>query len=134
MRPSALSSVMLARTDRLTPFPLITSLQPQHFHTIAHSFAQRRSVIPSISNSFRTLLMLTGGGTPRDAQSFNHNSKRVRLAMSSRRQPSYWRSLPPSAIIENHPTTTGASRNHSQSFGAVTRFVSPSFASLQPND
>src|SRR5882762_5914948 len=73
MRPSALSSVMLARTDRLTPFPLITSLQPQHFHTIAHSFAQRRSVIPSISNSFRTLLMLTGGGTPRDAQSFNHN-------------------------------------------------------------
>src|SRR6266404_5950040 len=64
MRPSALSSVMLARTDRLTPFPLITSLQPQHFHTIAHSFAQRRSLIPSISNSFRTLLMLTGGWYP----------------------------------------------------------------------
>ncbi len=51
-------------SSMLTPLLLITSLQPQQFHTITHSFAQRESAIPSIFNSFHTLLMLIGGGTP----------------------------------------------------------------------
>src|SRR6266446_1654237 len=38
----------------------ITSLQPQQFHAITHSFAQRRSAIPRIFNGFRTLSITTG--------------------------------------------------------------------------
>ena len=52
------------RSSTLTPLPLITSLQPQQFHTITHSFAQRESTISSVLNTFRTLLMSIGGGTP----------------------------------------------------------------------
>src|SRR5882762_2862578 len=37
----------------------ITSLQPLHFHAIAHSFAQRRHAIPPILSSLHTLLPLT---------------------------------------------------------------------------
>src|ERR1700726_1256527 len=97
---------MSARTDRATPFLPITSLQPQQFHAITHSFAQRESAIPSISNSFRTLLMLTGGGTPLGAQSLKRDLKSLRLSTSDSRQPACWRSLAPSAIIENYPRTT----------------------------
>jgi hypothetical protein len=43
-----------------TPLFLITSVQPQQFQAITHSFAQRRSAIPSILNSFRTLSIATG--------------------------------------------------------------------------
>src|SRR5258708_1439939 len=50
---------MLARTSRPSPFPPITSLQPQHYHGITHSFAQRQPSIPSIFNSFRTLSIAT---------------------------------------------------------------------------
>jgi len=53
--------------------------------------------------------------------------------MSSRRQSSYWRSLPPSAIIENHRRTTERHANHSPSFGAVTRFRT-FLASLKAKD
>src|SRR5258707_795992 len=38
----------------------ITSLQPQQFHAITHSFAQRRAAIPPILNSFHTLSVATG--------------------------------------------------------------------------
>jgi len=43
----------------LTPLPLITSIQPQYFHAITHSFAQRRAAIPPNINSFRTLPVAT---------------------------------------------------------------------------
>src|SRR6266446_8697713 len=51
---------MLASINRPSPFPPIISLQPQRFHTVTHSFAQRRSAIPPIFNSFRTLSIATG--------------------------------------------------------------------------
>jgi hypothetical protein len=44
----------------LTPLPLVTSIQPQYFHAITHSFAQRQSAIPPSINSFRTLPVTTG--------------------------------------------------------------------------
>jgi hypothetical protein len=43
-----------------TPLLPITSLQPQQFQAITHSFPQRRAAIPSIFNSFRTLSIATG--------------------------------------------------------------------------
>jgi len=43
-----------------TPLLPITSLQPQQFHAITHSFAQRRAAIPPIFNGFRTLSIATG--------------------------------------------------------------------------
>ncbi len=49
----------LTLTSVLTPSLPIISIQPLYFHTIAHSFAPRRHLIPSIFNSFRTLLPLT---------------------------------------------------------------------------
>ena len=49
----------LTLTPVLTPLLPITSIQPLYFHTIAHSFAPRRHLIPSIFNSFRTPLPLT---------------------------------------------------------------------------
>jgi hypothetical protein len=45
---------------RLTPLLPITSLQPQQFHAITHSFAQRRAAIPFTFNGFRTLSIATG--------------------------------------------------------------------------
>jgi len=44
----------------LTPLLFITSIQPQYFHAITHSFAQRQSTIPPNINSFRTLPVTTG--------------------------------------------------------------------------
>jgi hypothetical protein len=44
---------------RLTPLFPITSLQPQQFHSITHSFAQRHAAIPPIFNGFRTLSITT---------------------------------------------------------------------------
>jgi len=49
----------LTLTPVPTPLPPIISIQPLYFHTIAHSFAPRRHLIPSIFNNFRTLLPLT---------------------------------------------------------------------------
>ena len=49
----------LSLTPVPTPLLPITSIQPLYFHTIAHSFAPRRHLIPSILNSFRTLFPLT---------------------------------------------------------------------------
>jgi hypothetical protein len=43
-----------------TPLLPITSLQPLQFHGIAHSFAQRRTNIPTILNSLRTLSIVSG--------------------------------------------------------------------------
>src|SRR5258706_2860829 len=97
---------MSVRNILLNPFPPITSLQPQRFHAITHSFAQRESAIPPISNSFRTLLMLTGGGTPLGARLFNRHLKYLRLSMSDSRHLACCRSLAPSALIDNHPSTT----------------------------
>src|SRR6266478_2678345 len=51
---------MLGSINRLSPFLPITSLQPQQFHTVTHSFPQRRSAISSVLNSFRTLSIATG--------------------------------------------------------------------------
>src|SRR6266404_2353426 len=52
------------RRNLTSRFPLITSLQPEQFHAITHSFAQRRSAIYCIFNSFRTLFIAIGVGTP----------------------------------------------------------------------
>src|ERR1700687_3250422 len=46
--------------ERSTPLLPITSLQPQQFHAITHSFAQRRAAIPPIFSGFRTLSIATG--------------------------------------------------------------------------
>src|SRR5467141_4238510 len=46
--------------ERSTPLLPIISLQPQQFHAITHSFAQRRRAIPPIFNGFRTLSIATG--------------------------------------------------------------------------
>jgi len=43
-----------------TPLVPIRSLQPQQFHAITHSFAQRRAAIPPVLNGFRTLSIATG--------------------------------------------------------------------------
>ncbi len=47
------------RSDIASPFLPITSLQPLHFHAIAHSFAQRRQAMCCKISSLRTLLPLT---------------------------------------------------------------------------
>src|SRR5258707_10575727 len=51
---------MLARASLVSPLLLITSLQPLYFLAITHSFAQRRTNIPNILNSLRTLLSPRG--------------------------------------------------------------------------
>ena len=43
-----------------TPFLPITSLQLQHFQAVTRSFAQRRQIISSVFNNFRTLSVATG--------------------------------------------------------------------------
>src|SRR5260221_4590084 len=53
-------SFMLARASVVSPLLLITSLQPLYFLAITHSFAQRRTNIPKILNSLRTLSITTG--------------------------------------------------------------------------
>jgi len=54
---------MLASITRPSPFPPITSLQTQHYHGVAHSFAQRQPNIHRIFSNFRTLSIVMGGGT-----------------------------------------------------------------------
>jgi hypothetical protein len=44
----------------LTPLLPITSLQPQQFHAITHSFAQRHAAIPRPSKNLHTLSIATG--------------------------------------------------------------------------
>lgn len=51
---------MSASINHVNPFPPITSLQPQHYHEIAHSFAPRQPAIPSILSNFGTLSVATG--------------------------------------------------------------------------
>ena len=46
-----------------TPFLPITSLQLQHLQSLTRSFAQRRPIISSVFNNFRTLSVVMGGGT-----------------------------------------------------------------------
>jgi hypothetical protein len=48
------------RSSTPTPLLPITSLQPEQFHAITHSFAQWRTNIPTILNSLRTLSIVTG--------------------------------------------------------------------------
>src|SRR6266478_5692631 len=50
---------MLAQRNLASSFLPITSLQPQRFHAITHSFAQRRQPIRFPYNDLRTLLPLT---------------------------------------------------------------------------
>ena len=45
---------------RLSSFALITSVQAQYFHELAHSFAQRRRANIPVLNSLRTLSIATG--------------------------------------------------------------------------
>src|SRR5712664_3838514 len=63
-----ITSVMLARqitrSDAATPLLPITSLQTQQFHAITHSFAQRQSNIPIISNALRPLSVATWVAPP----------------------------------------------------------------------
>src|SRR6266576_2259205 len=54
---------MSVAVNCLTPFLPITSLQLQHFQAVTRSFAQRRPIISSVFNNFRTLSVATGGGT-----------------------------------------------------------------------
>jgi hypothetical protein len=51
---------MLARPNLLSSFPPITYTQPQHYHAIAHSFAQRQSANPLSIKRLRTLSIATG--------------------------------------------------------------------------
>jgi hypothetical protein len=44
-------------------------MQPQQFHALTHSFAQRRLAISFIFSKFRTLSIATGVGTPSVANS-----------------------------------------------------------------
>ena len=67
----------------LTPFPLITSLQILQFHAITHSFAQRRTSIYPVLNSFRTLSIATGVVPP----------CRANVSTSTSRSPSTRRKL-----------------------------------------
>src|ERR1700686_1662180 len=55
---------MLVRASASSPFLPITSVQALHYQWITHSFAQRQRAIPSVLNSFRTLSIATGVGTP----------------------------------------------------------------------
>jgi len=43
-----------------TPVLPITSLQPSQFHAVTHSFAQQRTAISPILNTFHTLSIATG--------------------------------------------------------------------------
>src|SRR6266446_3867746 len=99
-------SAMLASINHLSSFLLITSLEPQQFHAVTHSFAQRESTIPSIFSGLRTLLMSIGGGTPLRVSlldAFRCHSGKPNFHC---RQPvpSHWRS--PSAIIMGHLRAT----------------------------
>src|ERR1700726_1965868 len=55
---------MLVRARASSPFLPITSVQALHYQWITHSFAQQQRAIPSVLNSFRTLSIATGVGTP----------------------------------------------------------------------
>ena len=80
-----------------TPLLPITSLQPSQFHAVTHSFAQRRTAISPILNSFHTLSIATGVYPPAWAntstsastsattpwESRSDHSPRVRLAVHS---------------------------------------------------
>jgi hypothetical protein len=62
-RPLRLSGIICSGLDRLNaliPLPLITSLQPLHFHALTHSFAQWRPVKPCPLKRLRTLSITTG--------------------------------------------------------------------------
>ena len=56
---SDLCAALFPVSECSTPLLPITSLQPQQFHAITHSFAQRRAAIPPIFNGFRTLSIAT---------------------------------------------------------------------------
>src|SRR6266478_5325403 len=56
---------MSTSINHVSPFPPITSLQPQHYHEITHSFVPQQPAIPSILNNFRTLSVATGVVPPR---------------------------------------------------------------------
>jgi hypothetical protein len=64
----------ITRSDAATPFLPITSLQTQQFHAITHSFAQRQSNIPIISNALRPLSVATWVAPP-----FHSNASPVSL-------------------------------------------------------
>src|ERR1700687_32751 len=55
---------MSASINHLSPFSPIISLQPQHYHDLTHSFAQRQPAIPSTLINFRTLSVTTGVVVP----------------------------------------------------------------------
>src|SRR6266852_3031177 len=59
-RPSGRSHLQtFRRSDTVSPFLPIASLQPKQFQAIAHSFPQRRQLICRSFNNLRTLLPLT---------------------------------------------------------------------------
>jgi hypothetical protein len=51
---------MLARPNLVSSFLPITYMQPQHYHAIAHSFAQRQLTKPFLIRGLRTLSIATG--------------------------------------------------------------------------
>ena len=51
---------MSAQPNVLRSFLPITSLQPEHYHAIAHSFPQRQPTNPPIIKGLRTLSIVTG--------------------------------------------------------------------------
>jgi len=67
---------------------LITSLQTQQFHAITHSFMQRRTNIPTILNSLRTLSVATGVVPPCISPG-SFPEGRVRKSFRTHRQKDY---------------------------------------------
>src|SRR6266404_1561411 len=55
---------VFSRRSLTSRFLLITSLEPEQFHAITHSFPRRHSAKSFSFNTFRTLFIAIGGGTP----------------------------------------------------------------------
>src|ERR1700730_12652877 len=72
---------MLANRNCSSPFPPITSLQPQSLHAVTHSLAQRRPAICLRINPFRTLSIATGWYPPRVVPVTSHHCITPRPAL-----------------------------------------------------
>ena len=93
----SLSSIQHPAASHISPLLLITSLQTQYFHAIAHSFAQRHSSNHRIINRLRILSIVTGvvpPGVPPKSRpdpdgesSWQANLPRLQLAVHSSSGP-----------------------------------------------
>ena len=74
---------MLVKVGRPSPFPPITSLQPQSFHSVTRSLAQRRSTMFFRINVFRTLSIATGVVPPSSVSVLPHHGSPLHHSASS---------------------------------------------------